>query len=887
MIVPPTGTITFLFSDIEGSTKKWEKQPEAMRVALAAHDKMLRHIFESCAGHVFKTIGDAFCVAFDTAQSALAGALESQRALKGADWGEIGELKVRMALHTGAAEHRDGDYFGQALNRVARILGTAHGGQVLASQATEELVRDHLPPGANLRSLGEHRLRDLTRPEHLYQLVATDLPSEFLGLRSLESVANNLPVQLTNFIGREREMAEVKRLLGNTRLLTLTGMGGTGKTRLSLQAAADVLEMFPDGVWFVEFATIDDAALVTETVAAALDLRQEADRPLSGTLTQFLKEKSLLLILDNCEHVVASCARLAESLLRACPKLRILASSREPLGIAGETAWPVPPLSLPDHWREITPGDDALARLGQYEAVRLFIERATLARPAFQLTNDNIHLVAQICWRLDGIPLAIELAAARIRVLTLAQIVERLDDRFHLLTTGGRNAVPRQQTLRSLIDWSHDLLDDRERRLFRRLAVFARGRTLEAIEGICSGEGVEQFDVIDLLSQLVDKSLVYVEKKADSGARYYILESIWEYANEKLVEAGESEMFRIRHLDYFLNLAEMAAPQMCGPGQRETLARVAGEEFNIRYALDAAAELPGQVSKGLRLLAAMQRFVEVRGLFKEAREAFEKLLAHRDAATRDAIRAHALAAAGRLAWVADDMSDCVRYQEEALAIYRELSDKHGEARALADLAFLAFEASDLSKARALLEEAGKIAAPLGDVRLTAHVQHVQSALAAAGGDFAEAYALDSQSLAHYREVGDTWQAIIGTWGVGVNAAMLGHFDVAHAHLTECLQVGLDLGNRWGASYPLEAFAALAVAQGQYDRAARLFGAADAQRIQSGMVLQAADHPAMRAILADAPEFAGSEVEAARREGRLLSLEAATELAVSRVDREAV
>lgn len=885
MTVPPTGTITFLFSDIEGSTKKWDKQPDAMRVALAAHDRILREIFEASSGYVFKTIGDAFCVAFDTPQSALAGALESQRALREADWGEIGELRVRMALHTGAAEHRDGDYFGQSLNRVARILATAHGGQVLLSLPTQELVRDHLPSGVQLRHLGEHRLRDLARPEHLYQLVAPNLLSEFGSLRSLESVANNLPVQLSNFIGREREMAEVKRVLGSTRLLTLTGMGGTGKTRLSLQVAADVLDNYPDGVWLVEFATIDDPSLVLETVAAALDLRQEADRPLMNTLTSYLRDRNVLLIFDNCEHVVAACARLAESLLRTCPKLHILASSREPMSIAGETAWPVPPLSLPEHWREITASPDAIERLGEYEAVRLFIDRATLARPAFQLTNDNIHLVAQICWRLDGIALAIELAAARIRVLTLQQIVERLDDRFHLLTTGNRNAVPRQQTLRSLIDWSHDLLSDPERRLFRRLAVFARGRTLEAIEGVCSGDGVETFEIIDLLTQLVDKSLVYVEKSPEHGARYFMLESIWDYANEKLIDAGEAETYRIRHLDFYLRITEDAIPKVIGPEQREWLRRLEPEEFNVRYALDAAAELPGQLTKGLRLLIATQRFVEVRGLFKEARDIFENLLKHPDAAPRDSVRAHALAAAGRLAWVADDCPASSRYHEEALAIFRELGDPGGVARALADLGFLAFDNSDLPRARALLSEAAEIAAPLAassaDLRLAAHVEHIRGVLAAADGDFAQAFALDTESLARYREVGDTWLAIIVAWSVGVNAALLGKFDVAHAHLAECLQVGLDLGNKWGASYPLEAFAVLAVAERDYDRAARLFGAADAQRIRSGLVPQAADHPAMRAILAAAPDFTGPAVEAARREGQMLNLEAATALAIGR------
>ncbi len=879
MIVPPTGTITFLFSDIEGSTKKWEKQPDAMRVALATHDHLLRGIFEACGGFVFKTVGDAFCVAFDTAQDALAGALESQRALRAADWGAIGEMKVRMALHTGAAEVRDGDYFGQSLNRVARILSTAHGGQVLVSLPTQELVRDHLPSGVQLRHLGEHRLKDLARAEHLYQLVAPDLPSDFASLRSLESVANNLPVQLTSFIGREREMSEVKRLLGSTRLLTLTGMGGTGKTRLSLQAAAEVLDSYPDGVWMVEFATIDDAALVAETVAGVMGLRQEPERQLTTTLINFLKDRELLLILDNCEHVVAACARLAETLLRSCPKLHILASSREPMSIAGETAWPVPPLSLPEHWREITASEDAIDRLGEYEAVRLFTERAALARPAFQLTSENVHLVTQICWRLDGIPLAIELAAARIRVLTLDQIVERLDDRFHLLTTGSRNAVPRQQTLRSLIDWSHDLLSEPERRLFRRLSVFARGRTLESIEGVCSGEGLDQYEIVDLLSQLVDKSLVYVEKTTGQGSRYFILESIWDYANEKLIAAGESEIFRIRHLDYFLRFAEDAAPRIRGPKQSEWLEILEDEAFNLRYALDAAAELPGQVAKGLRMMAATQRFVEVRGLFKEASDAFAALLAHPDAQGRDAIRAQALAAAGRLQWVADDTASCTRYHEEALSLFRELGDAAGTARALADLAFLALDKGELDRTRTLLEEATSLAASVPDPRLAAHVHHIWGVIAAGEGDFTRALSLDLENLARFREVGDTWLAIILAWSVGVNAAALGQFDVARTHLKECLEVGLELGNRWGASYPIEAFAALAVAERKYERAARLYGAADAQRIRSGVVSAAADHPGMQAILAAAPDFQGPAVEAARREGRMLSLEAATTLAL--------
>ncbi len=850
-----------------------------MRVALAQHDEILRHSFEAQGGYIFKTVGDAFCVAFDTAPAAFVAALEAQRALHAAKWDGVGELKVRMALHTGVAEPRDGDYFGPSLNRVSRILSSAHGGQVLLSLPAQELVRDYLPTGVQLRHLGEHQLRDLARPEHLFQLIAADLPSAFPALRSLESVPNNLPVQLTSFVGRDREMAEVKRLLASTRLLTLTGMGGTGKTRLSLQVAADVGERFEDGVWLVEFATIEDPSLIVETVARALELRQEAERPLQATLTAFLRNKQLLLILDNCEHVVSACARLAETLLRSCPRLRILASSREPLAIAGETAWPVPPLSLPDHWRELSAGPDAVERLTQYEAVRLFIERATIARPAFQVSNENVHLVAQICWRLDGIPLAIELAAARVRVLTLQQIVERLDDRFHLLTTGSRTAVPRQQTLRALIDWSYDLLTESERNLLMRLSVFARGRTLEAIEAVCGGDGLEAWEIVDLLSQLVDKSLVTVEKTPEFGARYFMLESIWDYASEKLVASGESARYRERHLDYFLRFAEDAAPKLRGSDQREWLERVDQEEINFRFAVEASEELPGQIPKGLRLLTAIQRYIEVRGLFKETREVLARLLAHPDAAPRDLIRARALAAAGRLAWIADACPECKKVQEEALSIFRELSDTQGVAGALADLAFLALDEADITSARTLLEEAHELARTLNVPRITAHVQHVRAALAASERDFAQALALEEESLAIYRRHGDLWAALIVRWGIGMNAAALEKYDAAREQFAECLRGGLDLGNRWGVSYPLEAFAALAVAERQYERAARLFGAAEVQRSRSGLVPQAADHPALQQLLAGVPDFTGPALDAARREGRALSFDEAVKLAL--------
>lgn len=877
---PPTGTITFVFTDIEGSSQRWERFPDAMALALARHDTILREAFESRGGLVFKTIGDAFCVAFDTAQSALHSVLEAQRLLRMESWDDVDGIRVRMAVHTGAAEFRDGDYFGQALNRVSRILSSGHGGQTLLSLAAEALIRDNLPEGVRLRHLGEHRLRDLARPEHIYQLMANDLPSDFPPLRSLENVPNNLPVQLTGFIGREREMEEAKRLLEGTHLLTLTGTGGTGKTRLSLQVAADLFDKFPDGVWLVEFATIDDSTLVPETVASALDVRQEPDRPLLTTLTGFLRTKNLLLIFDNCEHVVAACARLTEALLRACPHLRILASSREALGIAGEKAWSLPALTMPDRWRDIVGGPDAIERLTQYESVRLFIERAIVARPAFALTNENAPLIAQICWRLDGIPLAIELAAARTKVLTLQQIAERLDDRFHLLTTGSRTAEPRQQTLRSLIDWSHDLLSDSERRLLRRLSVFARGRTLEAIEAVCSGDGLEVWEIVDLLTQLVDKSLVTVEKSPDHGARYFMLESLWDYTQEKLGEAGETAKFRERHLDYFLNFAEQCEPRILGAEQRLWLQRMELEEINFRFAAEASAELPGNVQKGLRLLAATERFVEVRGLFKVARKSLEDLLAHADAAPRNHARARALEAAGRLAWLADDLPKAQAYAAEAHAIFRELNDPIGSANALASLAMQAESTGDLAGAEALVKEAAQASAALRDSRLIAQIRRAEGAIAAAKRDYARAYALDQESYALYRELGDLWMSGIVDWTVGISATVLGRFEEARGHFAACLKNGLDLGNKWGAPYPIEAFGVLALAMHETERGATLLGAAEGLRASSGIQPGPAEHPAFLALMsAAASALATPEAQAAREAGRKLTMDEAVALAL--------
>jgi len=508
----PTGTVAFLFTDIEGSTKLAQAHPAEWEAARARHHAILREAIETHRGHVFQVVGDAFCAAFATTPDALAAAFDAQRVLQGAEWRDT-PIKVRMGLHTGSAEAHDGDYVGYlTLAHVQSVMAAAYGGQTLVSNATAALIFGQLPQDVTLRDLGEHRLKGLLNPEHLWQVVAPDLVQDFPHLQSLAAIHHNLPIQVTSFVGRERELSELQRLLPTTRLLTLTGSGGTGKTRLSLQVAAEVLDSFNDGVWFIELAPLSDPALLPLTVASVLGVREEQGRPLLATVLEWLRPKELLLILDNCEHLINACAKFADVVIHASPATRIMASSREALGIAGEQAYPVPTLSLPDALPAgsgSSPSVDSaegIARsaavpatesrgpamtaehLRQYESVRLFVERATAVQPHFTLTDGNAAAIAQICRRLDGIPLAIELAAARVKAMRVEQIAERLDDRFRLLTGGSRTALPRQQTLRSLVDWSHSLLSEPERVLLRRLSVFAGGWTPGAAEVVCADD---------------------------------------------------------------------------------------------------------------------------------------------------------------------------------------------------------------------------------------------------------------------------------------------------------------------------------------------------------------------------------------------------------------
>ncbi len=587
----PAGTVTFLFTDIVDSTRLWEEFPQAMKKALAGHDAILRETVENHHGFIVKTTGDGVHAVFAAVADALQAVLSAQQALLAYPWQNNVSLRVRMALHSGEAEWREGDYYGTDVNRAARLMLLANGGQILLSASTAALARDQLPSRAALRDLGTYRLKGLSHFERIFHLLHPDLPADFPPLNAHGETPNNLPQQLTSFIGREKEIAEVKRLLapdlsenreftlaGQARLISLIGPGGTGKTRLSLQVANALLESFVDGVWLVELAPLTDPQFIVPTLATPLGLSEQPGRPLQDRLADYLRSRKVLLILDNCEHLIDACATLADGLLRACPDLRILASSREVLGIAGEQAYRVRSLALP-----LALDGMSITELGNYEAVRLFVQRAALVRSDFALTSDNAASVLQICRRLDGIPLAIELAAARTRVLTPDQIAIRLDNRFRLLTGGSRTALPRQRTLQALIDWSYDLLSEPECALFRRLSVFAGSWMLEAAETVAGIEPIEPYEVLDLLEQLVSKSLVVAEG-SDLGMHYRLLETIRQYAQEKLVESGEANDMRDRHLDYFLDQSRQGMQAVWQLHGGDWMQRLVAESDNLRSA---------------------------------------------------------------------------------------------------------------------------------------------------------------------------------------------------------------------------------------------------------------------------------------------------------------
>jgi predicted ATPase/class 3 adenylate cyclase len=817
----PTGTVTLLFTDVEGSTRLWEDEPEAMARALRRHDDMLRAAIGRAGGFVFKTVGDAFCAAFATPQAALDAAAAAQRELGAEPWPTGRPIRVRMSLHTGVCEERDNDYFGPVVNRAARLEAVAHGGQVLISGATAELLTESLPEGVTLRDLGLHRLKDLGRPERVFQLEAEFLQQSFPPLASLDNpeLPNNLPGQLSAFVGREPELAQVRSLVASSRLVTLTGAGGCGKTRLALQVAAELLGTARDGVWFVGLASLTDAGEVPDAVAAVLGLADQGGQPsLIESLTDALREQDTLIVLDNCEHVIDGAAKFCAQLVRDCPRLRILATSRELLGIDGEHVYRVPSMSLPP--AEAEADAEAMDVIAASDAVRLFVDRAQAQDPGFVLDDASAPLVASVCRRLDGIPLALELAAARLSAMSLQQVSDRLDQRFRLLTGGSRTAMPRQQTLQAAVGWSFGLLTELERDVLRRLSVFAGGFELEAAEVICAADNVDAFDVLDLLGSLVSKSLLIAGRTPES-VRYRMLETIRQYAAQELLRSGEDQVLaaRNRHAGYFLRLAEEAAPALAGHGQCRWLRRLDLEWKNLGAAADhLAAE--GRTDDVLRLGVWLQRFAVSRG-YGVVLAWLRHAVPSADGAA-SVLLADALVAIGWMIEILQRIDPDAQAQagqcgERALTMARELGDRRLEARALLVLAGAAYFQHDLDRLRRLGEEGVAIAREIGDP----HLRGELLACLCVGGPGTEVRRLRLEALDCFRRTGDDMYAaneMHMIYGLDLQEGLL---EDARAHLTEAIATAEKLGARVFLYFMQTDLVILLLIEGRHEEAASL------------------------------------------------------------------
>jgi predicted ATPase/class 3 adenylate cyclase len=813
----PTGTVTLMFTDVEGSTRLWETEPEHMARALRRHDELLRTAIGQAGGYVFKTVGDAFCAAFATPQAALQAALAAQLALAAETWPTRRPIRVRMSLHTGVCEERDNDYFGPVVNRAARLEAVAHGGQVLISGATAELLSESLPEGVTLRDLGLHRLKDLGRPERVFQLEAEFLQPSFPPLATLDNpeLPNNLPGQLSAFVGREPELIKVRSLVASARLITLTGSGGCGKTRLALQVAAELLGTVRDGVWFVGLAPLTEAEMIPDAVAAVLGLAdQRGQQPVLESLIDALREQDTLILLDNCEHVIDGAAKFCGQLVRECPLLRILATSREPLGIDGEHVYRVPSLSLPA-------GEADAVDIAASDAVRLFVDRAQAQDPGFVLDDASAPLVASVCRRLDGIPLALELAAARLSSMSLQQVSDRLGQRFRLLTGGSRNAMPRQQTLQAAVDWSFGLLTEPERDLLRRLSVFAGGFELDASEAICTADSVDPFDVLDLLGSLVSKSLVVAERTPES-VRYWMLETIRQYAAQELLRSGgETHVVAVRdgHAGYFLRLAEEAAPALAGPGQGHWLRRLDTEWENLSAAAShLAAE--GRTDDVLRLGVWLQRFAISRGHY-EVLTWLQSTVESADPAP-GILLANALVAIG---WISEALlrmdarahATAEQCGERGLAMARDLGDRRLEARALLVLAGAAYFRRDLDRLRRLAEEGVAIAREIGDV----HLRGELLACLCVDAPNAEMRRLRLEALDCFRQTGDDMFAANEMHMIYGLDVQQGLFDDARAHITAAIATAEKLGAKVFLYFMKTDFAILLLIEGKHEEAAPL------------------------------------------------------------------
>ena len=849
----PSGTVTFVFTDIEGSTKlAHELGTERWGQILVQHASVVRKAVGDNEGVVVRTEGDSFFLAFRSARQAVAAAADAERGFTSQQWAHGATVKVRIGMHTGenarpGTEADASDYVGFDVHRAARVSSAGHGGQVLISSVTRTLLGDQLPAGVTLRDLGEHRLKDMSSPDRLFQLVIEGLPDAFPTLRTLERAPNNLPVQLTSFIGRQRELAEARALLDRTHLLTLIGPGGTGKSRLSLELGAQVMDGFPDGVWFVRLAPVSDPALVSSTIAHTLGLVVPPARTPLQFLIEHLRAKKVLVVIDNFEQVVNAATDIGE-ILRECSGVKAIVSSRIVLRVAGEQEYPVPPLTLPDP--SDVPDVDELARA---EAIQLFLERARAARPDFTLTSQNARAVVGVVAQLDGLPLAIELAAARVKILTPQAILERLASGLGVLQSSARDLPARQQTLRGAIAWSYDLLDPGLRRLFQRLAVFRGGAALEQIEAVCGPAEEIDRDVLDGVAELVDQSLL---RRVESGddPRFLMLETIREFSREKLVESGEQPEIDLRHARAYLALAEKAAPGLLGSEQKTLLDRLETEHANLRAAMDACGhgvcadresctcgpeEHVGSDERAdisLRLAASLWRFWQMRGHLAEGRQRTERVLDLPDVEGRPAYLGALEALGGVVYWMGDIEATEAIYQKR-LPIARSMGDPRKIADALYDLSFVyTLPNRETASALAMLDEAIALFRSTGDQAGVAKALWARANTLFNSAQYDKAVDVLEEVVRTFREVDNRFGLGWALHSLGVGRIRLGQMEPARAAFTEGLDLFRTAGDVSGMVLFFYDFAELAAAQHRDDRALRLFGAGTALKDKTGTQL---------------------------------------------------
>ena len=906
-------TLTFLFTDIEGSTALLQRLGEDLYAQLlAGHHALIRSALAAHDGREVDTQGDAFFAVFSSPRSCVAAVLEMQQALTAHRWPGGEQVGVRMGIHCGEAAKTAAGLVGLEVHRAARVAAVAHGGQVLVSEAAAVLVRDGLPPGAALADLGVHRLKDLGRPEQIFQLTAAGLQTEFPPLRSLGNPAlpNNLPAQPSAFIGRDREISEVRALVESARLVTLAGAGGAGKTRLGLQVAAELLDGSGDGVWLVELAAVTDEDAVPAAISQALRLAAQPGRPALEALLDALAPQDVLIVVDNCEHLIGGCAKTAEAIVRRCPRVHLLATSREPLGIGGEVIYRVPSLSLPD------PGDADAGTPESSDAVALLADRARAHGVALAVDEQAGPVAVSVCRRLDGMPLAIELAAARLRSMSLAELHDRLDQRFRLLTGGSRTALERQQTLRATVAWSYSLLTGAEQLLLGRLSVFAGGFGLDAAEAVCGSGGLDVLDVAALLGSLVDKSLVVAEP-AGTGLRYRLLETIRLFAVERLVEAGDEQAAAVAaaHCAHFLSVAETAAAYLTGPDQGRWLARLDADQANLRRAAGHAAGRPDGTAVVLRLGVALGRYWGARSRQQEAFGLLVPALRRPDARADPALFAAALVTAARASCLIDGAT-ARQLAEQAVQVARQLGDERLLSSALAALCAVHFFAGEPQTGRPFGQESVERARRLGDdVQLASSLLTYLMTIdpARSGPLYAEAIACTERSGDHLANstlhdnagadalaAGDLpaarahlEAAAQAAQQIGRESATLpadlgyvlraeGDLDGARSAFQASLRIGRRNGDNWHMAMAILGLACLAGDAGDWDRAAALHGAAQAFRDRTGNPWHVCEARGRRDSLDQARAHLGDEqLERAYAQGMALSLDKALDLALPR------